>query len=113
MNTNPLRTFLAVAGLAAMPAFAAAGDERIAVDSCVRALVASIAARTTTPVKLRAYHFSDPGMSIASGAGSHYEFTVVARRAQDHMPLARAVCRTDDHDQVVELESQPLSGLDF
>jgi len=109
MNTNRISTFIAAAGLAAVPALASAGNQQTAMDSCARALFASIAAKSTTPVKLRESLATDGEILVTS----HYEFMMVARRARDNAPLARALCRTDDSDQVVKLEEEPLSAAEF
>jgi hypothetical protein len=109
MNTRHIKCLIAAAALAAGPALATASDEQLAVDSCARALVASMAAKSTTPVKLRESHYSESGTLFTS----HYEFMLVARRARDNAPVARAVCRTDDRDQVVELRDEPLSAPDY
>jgi hypothetical protein len=109
MNTNPIRTLIAAACLAGIPALAPASDEQLAVSSCARALVASIATRSATPLKLRASHYTDSRVLVAN----HYEFMLVARRARDNAPVARALCRTDERDQVVELQEKPLYAPDF
>jgi hypothetical protein len=109
MTTNHIRTLIVAAGLAAVPALAAASDEQTAVDRCARALVAELAAKSTTPLKLRESHYSESGFIFAS----NFEFMLVARRARDNTPVARALCRTDGHDQVIELQEQPLGAAAF
>ncbi|HXN11146.1 MAG TPA: hypothetical protein VN859_07870 [Steroidobacteraceae bacterium] len=51
---------------------------------------------------------SDEQRAVDSGARA-----LVARRARDNAPVARAVCRTEDRDQVVELRGEPLSTPDY
>jgi hypothetical protein len=109
MNKYRMRILIAAAGLAAVPALASASDQQLAMDSCAKALVASIAAKSATPVKLRESFDMERETLITS----HYEFMLVARRARDNAPLARALCRTGDDDQVVKLEEEPLSGPAF
>jgi hypothetical protein len=109
MNTNHFRTFIVAAGLAAVPALASASDEQAAVDRCARALVANLAAKSGTPLKLRESRYAESGFLFAS----HYEFMLVARRARDNTPLGRAVCRTDGRDQVIELQEEPLGAAGF
>lgn len=109
MSTNRISTFIAVAALAAIPALASASDEQTALQSCARALVAELATKSAEPLKLRESRDSDGGSLIAS----HYEFMLVARRGSNNAPLARAVCRTDDSDRVVELQEEPLKFSDF
>ncbi len=106
MNTTRITTLIAAAGLIAGPAIASASNQQQALDSCAKALVASIATKTGKPLKLREPHDPDGGTLV----GDHYEFVVVAHRAADNAPLGRALCRTDDNDQVVELTAEPLSA---
>jgi hypothetical protein len=109
MNTQRITTLIAVATVAAVPATASAGNEQMALDRCAKALVASIATKTAKPVKLVASRDTDGGTLYAD----HYEFIVVARRASDYAPVARATCRTDDRGQMLELEAETLKVTDF
>ncbi len=109
MNTTRITTLIAAAGLVAGPAIASASNQQLALDSCAKALVASIASKYPKPLKLREPHDPDGGTLVAD----HYEFVVVARRATDNAPLGRALCRTDDNDRVVELTAEPLSAAVF
>jgi len=109
MKTNRIRILIAAAAIAAVPALASASSEQMSLDSCARALVASLAAKSATPLKLREPHGADGEFLIAT----RYEFMLVAHRARDNAPLARAVCRTDENDQVVELQQQPLTAPAF
>jgi hypothetical protein len=109
MTTNRIRTLIAVAGLAAIPALASASNEKAALDSCARALVASMATKSAKPLKLIDSRETDGDTLIAD----HYEFMIVARRARDNAPVARATCYTNDQDQVVELQQERLKVTDF
>jgi hypothetical protein len=109
MTTKRIRTLIAVAGLAAVPALASASNEQTALDSCAKALVASIATKTAKPLKLINSHETDGDWQIAS----HYDFMIVVRRARDNAPIGRATCHTNYQDQVVDLEQEPLKVTDF
>ncbi|MFI4868561.1 MAG: hypothetical protein ACHQDD_04320 [Steroidobacterales bacterium] len=108
MNTRSIRFALMTAGLATAPMLSVAADAPVAMDSCVKAFMANLSTTMAKTPKLQQWHYTDdnPG-------GSSMEWTLTARDAHDHHPIARAICTVNPSGQVIDLHQQPLRSLDL
>ena len=104
MNTRSIKIAVITAGLATMPMLGVAANSPLAMDSCVKAFMAKLSTTMPKQPKLRESHVIDNRVSDSS------EWTLTARDANDHHPIARVLCTVDSWGQVVELQQQPLAG---
>ena len=97
------------AGFVAAPMIGAAANSPVALNSCVKAFMADLSAKTPNTLKLRDSHYvgSDEsnGLTVFRGVD---ELTLTARDAHDNHAVARAVCTVNSQGSVVDLRAAPV-----
>jgi hypothetical protein len=109
MITRSIKIAAIAAGFATVPMIGAAADSTTALNSCTKAFVADLSARTTNTVKVRDSHFV-AGSSWVPGSTS--EIALTARDAHNNHRVGRAVCTVDSQGAVIELQASPLFSAD-
>lgn len=107
MNTRSIQIAVITAGLATAPMLSVAANSPPAMDSCVKAFMASLSATMAKTPKLRESRFIDDRIGENST-----EWTLMARDAHDNHPIARALCTVNTSGEVIDLHYQPLHSLD-
>ena len=107
MNTRSIKIAVITAGLAAAPMLSVAANSSVAMDSCVKAFMASLSATMPKKPKLRESHLIDDPLG-----GDSTALMLMARDAQDNHPIARALCTFDSWGKVINLHQEPLQGAD-
>jgi len=111
MTRRSLSITAVATAIAATPMLGVAAGSQQNLDNCVKAFMASLAAKSTTTLKLREAHY----LNAEDGAESYLmglsgsEMTLTAHDAHDNHALARAVCAVNSSGEVVELRPAPLS----
>src|ERR1700690_3031233 len=103
MNTRSIRIAVITAGLATAPVLSVAADSAVAMDSCVKAFMATLSTTMPKTPKLREARFIDDRLNESSNA-----WTLMARDAQDNHPIARVLCTVNTLGQVIDLQRHPL-----
>jgi hypothetical protein len=107
MNTRSIKIAVITAGLATAPMLGVAANNPVAMDSCVKAFMASLSTTMANKPKLRESHFIDDRVGAAST-----EWMLMARDANDNHPIARALCTVNTSGQVIDLHPEPLQSVD-
>jgi hypothetical protein len=108
MSKHLIKIAVITAGLATAPAMSVAANSPTAMDSCVKAFMASLANTMAKTPKLRETRYIDDRIVESSG-----EWSLMARDANDHHPIARAVCTVNQRGQVINLHQEPLQSVDL
>jgi hypothetical protein len=111
MNTRSIKIAVITAGLVTAPMLSVAANSAVAMDSCVKAFMASLATTMAKTPKLRESHFIDD-REISQIAQTSTEWTLMARDAHDNHAIARALCTVNSSGQVIELHQQSLHTVD-
>jgi hypothetical protein len=109
MMTRTLKIAAIAAGIATMPMIGTAANSTTALNSCTKAFVADLTAKTTATLKLRDAHYVADRNWITGGTS---ELALTARDAHTNHALARAVCTVNAQGAVIELQTAPLLGVD-
>jgi hypothetical protein len=109
MMTRSLKIAAIAAGIATVPMVGAASNSTTALNSCTKAFVADLSARTTATLKLRATHYVADSTWVTGGTS---ELALTARDAHTNHTLARAVCTVNSQGAVIELQAAPLFSAD-
>jgi hypothetical protein len=80
-------------------------------DSCVKAFMASLATTMAKTPKLRASRFIDDRVGGSPVGEASTEWTLYARDANDHHPIARAICTVNTSGEVIDLHQEPLQTV--
>jgi hypothetical protein len=107
MNTRLIKIAVITAGLATAPMLSGAANTPVAMDSCVKAFMASLSTTMAKKPALRESHFIDDRVGHDST-----EWMLMARDAHDNHPIARALCTVNTWGQVIELHQEPLQSVD-
>jgi hypothetical protein len=107
MNIRSIKIAVMTAGLATVPILSVAANTPVAMDSCVKAFMASLSTTMPKKPKLRESHLIDGRV-----AGDSNELMLTARDAQDNHPIARALCTVNPWGQVIDLHQEPLRAAD-
>jgi hypothetical protein len=95
------------AGLATVPMIGAAANSTTALNSCTKAFVADLSAKSAATLKVRNAHYV-PGSS-GSFSGGTSELALTARDAHTNHTVARAVCTVNSQGAVIELQALQFS----
>jgi hypothetical protein len=107
MKIRFLSAAVITAGAAvAAPMLCAASQQSVALDSCTKAFVASLATKYEHAPKLRESRYVEDG-SVTTAS----QMTLTATDARDNRPVARAVCTVNAQGEVTELHEEPLTGF--
>ena len=107
MNTMSRFAMVAATGALLLPAISRAGTDAAQGNSCVRALMESLADTYHPAPKLRSVSLSDQsGGPFESGKAA--EWTLTAINPRTNLPVARVSCVTDSAGNVVEFRQEPV-----
>jgi hypothetical protein len=109
MITRSIRIAALAAGFATMPMIGATANSTTALNSCTKAFVADLAAKSPNTVKLRDSRYVADSSWVASDTS---ELALTARDAHDHHMVARAVCTVNSQGAVIGLQASPLLSAD-
>jgi hypothetical protein len=111
MTLRSLSIAAVATAIAGAPMLGVAADSQQNLDNCVKAFMTSLAAKSTTTLKLREAHYAnddDAPESHLMGLSGGVEMTLTARDAHDNHAVARSVCAVNSSGEVVELRPAPL-----
>jgi hypothetical protein len=97
--------------IAGAPLLGVAANSQQNLDNCVKAFMTSLAAKSTTTLKLRDAHYVNgdgDSESYRIGLSGGGEMTLTAHDAHDNHAVARMVCAVNSAGEVVELRPAPL-----
>jgi len=108
MLTHSIKIAAIAAGFATVPMIGAAANSMTALNSCTKAFVADLSAKTPTTLKVRDSHYETDSSWVTGGTS---ELALTARDAHDKHMLARAVCTVNSQGEVIGLQTAPLYGV--
>lgn len=115
MKTRSIKIAAAAAVIGAAPMLGMAANSQVALDSCVKAFMATLSTSKASAFKLLDAHYvADAGAADGNMLvlGGRDEMTLTARDAHDKHAVARAVCTVNSHGEVTELHPAPLFTME-
>jgi hypothetical protein len=102
---------LAVVTIATLsPAVSNASPERISAKACASAFASSIAAPGSSPSAYKLAYRGTTGSALADFYPTDFTFNLEARDPKSGMPIARAVCSTNNRGVVTTISAVPLNS---
>jgi hypothetical protein len=113
MNTRSISIAAVAAAITGAPMLGVAANSPALLDSCVKAFMTDLSAKSPGTFKLREAHYVDDGTAqgYLLALGSR-QLSLTAHDAHDNHAVARAVCTVNSRGDVVDLRQASLFDFD-